>query len=74
MMESGQKDDSKPSSLQLYEVELDDGPLSTKFWLVLNVENGKSIQQLEDWLSSMFVKCVKELSPAETFKSITSSQ
>jgi len=70
-VESGQKDDSKHSSLQLYEVVLDDGPLNTTFWLTLNAERGRSIQLLEDLLSYTNVKHVRELSPAEIFKSTT---
>ena len=68
MMENGPKEGSKPSSLQLYEVELGDGPSSIKFWLLLNVENDKLTLPLEDWLSSMNVKTVKELSLVEISK------
>ena len=67
-MESGQKDDIEPSLLALYEVALDDGPLNTKFWLLLNVENDKLILPLDAWLNSMNVKYVKELSLAEISK------
>ena len=67
-MENGPKEGSKLLSHQLYEVELDDGPSSIKFWLLLNVENDKLTLPLEDWLSSMNVKTVKELSLVEISK------
>ena len=70
-MENGAKEDSKPSSLRLYEVVLDDGPLNTKFWLLLNVVKGKLTPPQEDWLNFMNVKHVKELSLAEISKLIT---
>ena len=71
MVENGQKDDSSLSSLQLYEVELDDGPQSIKCWLVLNMVNDKSTLLLEDLPSYISVKRVTKLSQAEISKLTT---
>lgn len=73
MMDNGQKLDTDPSLKEAYEVLVKDGLQSIQYWLK-HLEECKSIQELDDWQSTMNALVATTCSHKKMLRSIIFNQ